>query len=196
MSGEKGSTNDQCQTHLSQFCLHFPVSFRLARKPDLQHLEWDGLFAKDRKIMQAAFKKQQNGEMLMVVADAAGKRVGQVWLDLARYKGERAAYVWAMRVACALQGQGIGSRLLQEAESLAANRGFSTLRLVVDIQNSRARKLYRRAGFRTKGRIVEREPYKTSTGRSVLLRRPRFVMEKGLRLPPKRATKYKETCGN
>ena len=56
-------------------------------------------------------------------------------------------YIEALAVAQSHRGQGIGSRLLSDAEAWARDRGRSRLALHVLANNEGARRLYDRAGF-------------------------------------------------
>jgi ribosomal protein S18 acetylase RimI-like enzyme len=116
----------------------------------------------------------------MVLAEANALPVGQVWVDLQKRRNQHAALVWAMRVVPGLQGQGIGSRLLEAAAEIALNSGLPALELAVDRTNLAAQRLYRRHGFEFVGEIDEFEPYKTRAGRTVRLRRRRLQMRKQL----------------
>ena len=54
-------------------------------------------------------------------------------------------------VAKEFQSKGIGSKLIQEAESLARQRGADKVGLGVSIENKRARKLYEKLGYKQWG---------------------------------------------
>jgi len=79
------------------------------------------------------------------------------WLDrrggliLARVAADEAE-VLTLAVAPEARRQGIGTRLLDAALSLAASRGAHTAYLEVSDANGAARALYRRAGFTPTGR--------------------------------------------
>jgi ribosomal protein S18 acetylase RimI-like enzyme len=156
------------------------VTFRLCEKGDLRRLEWEGLFSSHRRIIQAAFRRQERGQNLMILAEANGMLAGQVWLDLERTRKDQAALIWAMRVVPWWQGLGIGARLLDIAAGMAAERQIPALQLLVDQKNVAAQRLYQRSGFEIVGQLLEFEPYTTRTGRTVKIRRPRYLMKKQL----------------
>jgi ribosomal protein S18 acetylase RimI-like enzyme len=156
----------------------FDVVFRLCERRDLRNLEWEGIFRSDRRTIESAFRKQERGQGVMLLAEANGLPAGQVWIDLTKRRKQDAALVWAMRVVPWLQGQGIGSRLLEAAGKIALSSGLSALELTVDRTNVIAQRLYRRQGFEMVGEMNEFEPYRTRAGRTVQLRRPRFQMRK------------------
>jgi ribosomal protein S18 acetylase RimI-like enzyme len=60
---------------------------------------------------------------------------------------DQSYYVCGMAIDEAHRGQGIGGRLLDEAERDARRLGFSRLSLLVFEQNARARRLYERYGY-------------------------------------------------
>lgn len=126
------------------------------------------------------FRKQERGEQLMLVADVNGSLVAQAWFDLERATNRNAVYLWAMRVIPWLHGFGIGSRLLHYAGNVASECGFTAVELTVDKGNARARKLYERFGFQMIDEIEELEPYTNREGKTIQLRRPRYLMERPL----------------
>jgi ribosomal protein S18 acetylase RimI-like enzyme len=154
------------------------VRFRLCERGDLRKLEWEGLFHSDRRVIEAAFRKQERGRNIMLLAEANGRAVGQVWIDLEKHRPQGAALVWAMRVIPWLQGQGMGRRLLEAASGIALDYGFPALELEVDCRNLVAQRLYSRSGFEPVRQVEHQERYTTRRGRTVLLRRPRLLMKK------------------
>ncbi|MGB9837387.1 GNAT family N-acetyltransferase [Methanothermobacter sp.] len=69
-------------------------------------------------------------------------------------------YIASLAVAPEARGQGVGFRLLQEAQMIAEDRGLDRLTLDVSPTNTPALNLYSRFGFRLKGekeiRILKR----------------------------------------
>ncbi|MDJ0944920.1 MAG: GNAT family N-acetyltransferase [Kiloniellales bacterium] len=77
---------------------------------------------------------------------------------LAGCKGEiafKAAHVSELWVAHSHRGQGLGSRLLSQAETLAKDRGCNRIHL--ETRNPKARSLYEKLGFRIFGELPEYE---------------------------------------
>ena len=70
---------------------------------------------------------------------------------LRRISEERAG-ITRMRVTPALQGRGIGQRLLDALHRRAAELGYATLRLDTTVQQEAARRLYAKNGYREVGR--------------------------------------------
>ncbi|HWH69019.1 MAG TPA: GNAT family N-acetyltransferase, partial [Candidatus Sulfotelmatobacter sp.] len=162
----------------------FPVTLQITLRPcrhrDLKLLEWYGLFTAHRRIIRSAYRRQQRGGNLMLLAEVNGVPVGQVWVDLCRSKSETTPFLWALRVIPWLQGLGIGTRLLEAAEAEVRQRGFTCLELGVEKPNRRARKLYERLGYRVVGQLQDEYSYRTPQGRSVHVKTDEFLMRKQL----------------
>lgn len=131
--------------------IRVPVQFRLAREDDLAALEWMGLFTRQRAIIAEAFEAQQDGRGAMLLAIANDFPIGQVWIDFDR----ETPRFWAVRVFPPLQGVGLGTRLIEEAEACAAARGHEAVELGVEWDNRGAQRFYRRLGYAPVG--AERE---------------------------------------
>jgi ribosomal protein S18 acetylase RimI-like enzyme len=93
-------------------------------------------------------------EQVWVAEDAAGARVGVLWLAH-REPGTSKEHVWIydIEVDEARRGEGWGRKLLALAESQTRALGLTSLRLNVFGQNSIARQLYRTQGF-TESRVT------------------------------------------
>jgi|GEM_PF-5803755 len=133
------------------FSITVPVEFRLCRTEDLPALEWMGLHSRDRDIIAAAFAAQQRGEMLILLALGNGYPIGQVWIDMAQRGTTTSPHFWAIRVFPPLQGNGLGQRLLQEAEEMVSAKGARYAELGVERENSDALRFYERLGYEPMG---------------------------------------------
>lgn len=123
-------------------------------------MEWWGVYRPSRAIIRAAFRRQERGRAVVLVASVRGEVVGQAWVELPRREGEP-GYIWAVRVFPCLQRQGIGTRLMAEAETELLRRGIGVAELSVERGNARALRLYRRLGYR----VVGAAPRRRSCGR-------------------------------
>ncbi|HEU4628133.1 MAG TPA: GNAT family N-acetyltransferase [Gemmatimonadaceae bacterium] len=123
------------------------VRIRRCREEDLPRLEWFGLFTHHRAIIREAFERQRAGDNVMLVGDAGGFPVAQAWIDLARLHAERVGLLWAVRVLPALQGLGLGSRLIGAAETVLRRLGYVAAEIGVEKENPGARRLYERLGY-------------------------------------------------
>jgi ribosomal protein S18 acetylase RimI-like enzyme len=90
----------------------------------------------------------------ILVADHDGRVVGFICV-LARFDSQdmieantKYAYVTDIAVTSKMRGQGIGLKLLEEAEAFSRQRGANVLRLNVLAKNRSARAFYERTGFR------------------------------------------------
>lgn len=132
------------------------VRFRLCREDDLTPLEWFGELTPHREIIRDTYRRQLAGEQVMVVADAGGFPVAQLWIDLLARAAEAAAVLWAVRVLAWLRGRGLGAAMLAWAEDAVRARGFTSAVLGVERTNPAARRFYERHGYRWFGAVRER----------------------------------------
>ena len=104
---------------------------------------------------------QRAGRVTYLVAWAGGRAVGHALL---RWGGttnpelrwrldtrESHPYVEALLVHPALRSRSVGSQILDAAEALVRERGLGRIGLAVAVENSRARALYERLGYRDVG---------------------------------------------
>lgn len=132
--------------------LHLDVHFRAARLDDLPKLEWFGQYAHYRRLFRRTFDEQQRGVRLMLLAEVGGFPVGQVFIHFSNRECRRGqsgarGYLYALRVLDPFQGQGIGSRLIAEAEQVLRARGYRRAVIAAAKDNERARRLYERLGY-------------------------------------------------
>lgn len=118
---------------------------------DNRHLEWHG--GTDwRRFYQAQWEAHRAGRVTVLVAVLREFPVAQeciVWSGLAHLPG--VPHVQSLRTMVPLQGMGIGSALLQAAETLARRRGYPRMGLSVAVDNESAERLYRRLGYQSAG---------------------------------------------
>jgi ribosomal protein S18 acetylase RimI-like enzyme len=158
------------------------VRFRACRPDDLPALEWMGLHAADRPIIEAAFAAQERGEALMLVGESGGFPVAQAWIDFADRGSPEWPHLWAVRVFPPLRGAGLGAALIAAAERHAAERGAHGVELGVEPNNRRARRFYQRLGFEPAGSraaVARRAP----EGRVARTDPDQLIMRKELRRP-------------
>jgi hypothetical protein len=71
-----------------QFELKIDMAIRPCREEDLRALEWFGKWSQYRGVIAEAFERQQQGEVMMLVADINRFPIGQLWIDLAKKREE------------------------------------------------------------------------------------------------------------
>ncbi len=89
------------------------------------------------------------GEVEYLTIRAAGLPVAKGGIDYAKEPG--AGTIWQVATHPLLQGLGLATRLIGELESRAVQRGVRRLRIGVDIDNQRARRLYEHLGYQCIG---------------------------------------------
>lgn len=142
-------------TTLEHLTLVVPLSItlRTGTRADLPKLEWYGQYAHQRNLFQRAFRDQQLGRRLILVADCNNFPVGHIFIQFigqhyAFTDGKKRAYLYSLRVMEMFRGYGIGTRLIQEAESAIRDRGFQWSIIAVAKANHLARQLYERLGYK------------------------------------------------
>lgn len=115
---------------------------------------------------QERLEKQQRDEALYLVAWLDGVPVGHLLLKwggslVSASTTTSRPTLSDISVHPDYQSRGIGSRLMEVAEHLAAQLGYCQVRLSVAIENVRARALYERRGYRDSGggTHISRWPY-------------------------------------
>ncbi|MBM3459503.1 MAG: GNAT family N-acetyltransferase, partial [Armatimonadetes bacterium] len=116
---------------------------------------WDSLSPQEqerttREHLRAALREthavllERAGNQVVIAETEFGEKVGLLWFGVNRnlVSGEQEAWVYNVTVLPTWQGHGIGKRLLEHAEKLAREGGFSTLGLMVSAHNTVARRLY------------------------------------------------------
>ena len=159
---------------------------RHANRDDLSALEWEGQFTHFRRLYAQAYQRAEEGEAILWVAELFPfGLVGQLFVQLESHRielanGRTRAYIYSFRVRSNFQGEGIGSLLMQTAETDLLNRGFNTITLNVGRDNPDARRLYERRGYQ----VVADEPGKWSyldhRGFRRIVNEPSWRMEKEL----------------
>jgi RimJ/RimL family protein N-acetyltransferase len=93
----------------------------------------------------------QAGNCTLILAESDEKLVGYLSAQGGEFlRNRRTAYL-VIGILQAYAGQGLGTRLMAEAERWARERGLHRLELTVMAHNSRAVALYRKAGFDIEG---------------------------------------------
>lgn len=148
---------------IAQFPLTLEATIRPSRSDDLERLEWFGMFAAHRRILQETYQAQRRGDGLMLVCELNGFPVGQVWIRFAGHP-PGTGLIWALRVLEPLRGIGLGSRLIAAAEAALLRSGCRRAEIGVEKDNPAARRLYERLGYTMDHEVTERQRSITPDG--------------------------------
>ena len=170
---------------LGVMSVDLPIVLRLATENDLAKLEWYGQYQHYRNLFRRAFREQRMGRRLMLLADCNGYPIGQIFMQLRSAKrslfgAEDSAYLYALRVMEMFRGQGIGTRLIQQAEVLSLEHDCTWATIAVAKENSSARRLYERLGYRVYGDDLGRWSYIDHKNRVRQVNEPAWLLEKAL----------------
>jgi ribosomal protein S18 acetylase RimI-like enzyme len=121
-----------------------PITVRPCEERDLEHF---GAFGSDLHVEYCRGELAHARKVILVAVSDDDMPVGKIHIHLDHAEGT--AWLEAAAVARPLQGQGIGTSLVNAAEALAAERGYRTVELGVEDSNPKARRLYERLGYRS-----------------------------------------------
>jgi ribosomal protein S18 acetylase RimI-like enzyme len=107
------------------------------------------MIARDQQVLADAIERPTANASVFVAEDESGERLGFIHLNTIDdyYSGAAAAHVADLVVSPTAAGRGVGSALMDFAETWARERGFPLLTLHVFNANQRARELYAKLGF-------------------------------------------------
>lgn len=167
--------------------VELPVVLRLAKAADLDKLEWYGQFTHFRALFHRTFREQQQGRRLMLVADCNDFPIGQLFVqlstgDYSSHRGQKRAYFYSLRVMEMFRGNGIGTSLLDRAETIVANAGYRWTTIAAAKDNPAARKLYERHGYHVFNEDPGNWSYRDHEGKTQYVHEPCWILEKRLHL--------------
>jgi len=162
------------------------VIIRRLRQVDLPDLEWDGEYTRFRKLYQSAFERSLMGQSVLWVAEHQGRGViGQLFLQLDSdvtelADGKTRAYLYAFRIRPEYRCVGLGSFMMDLAESDLKRRTFKVITLNVTQDNKDAIRLYERRGYCITGPDAGKWSYPDHEGVWQTVNEPSWRMEKQL----------------
>ncbi|MCI0521035.1 MAG: GNAT family N-acetyltransferase [Chloroflexi bacterium] len=162
------------------------VTIRHAVRSDLRALEWNGEYSHFRRLYREIFGGVERGETVVWVAELQPVGIiGQMFVALISGRveladGSERAYIYGFRIKPAFRGQGLGTRMLDEVEGDLARRGYRAVVLNVNQENSEARLLYERLGYRVVAPEPGRWSYTDDLGHVHQVVEPAWRMEKKL----------------
>lgn len=165
--------------------LELDVTLRLATQADLPKLEWHGQYTHFRMLYRRAYREQQQGRRLMLIADCNDFPIGQIFVQLASAEhgvadGITRAYLYSLRVMEMFRGLGIGTRLIDEAERELIARNFRWATIAVAKDNQRALRLYQRKGYRIFREDDGDWSFRDHRGQLHRVQEPCWILEKEL----------------
>lgn len=144
------------------------IALRPARADDVPALlALEAQFPGDRMSARQFRRHLRSASARMQVAHRGDALLGASLLFFRA--GSDCARLYSLIVASTARGQGIGARLLADAEQAARDRGCQWLRLEVRVDNSAAIALYQRAGYRV---VDERPGYYDDGVAALRMQRP------------------------
>ncbi|OGO27729.1 MAG: hypothetical protein A2W33_08600 [Chloroflexi bacterium RBG_16_52_11] len=162
------------------------IDIRGATENDLVALEWNGEYSHFRRLYKEIFQSAQKGDAILWVADFRDVGIiGQLFVQLNSLRMELAdgvtrAYLYAFRIKPDYRRNGVGSHMLNYVENHLIKQGFRYICLNVSRDNTEARELYERSGYR----VVASEPgywhYVDNRGMRQYVHEPAWRMEKVL----------------
>jgi len=158
---------------------------RPGTEDDLAALEWEGEYARYRAVYRAAWNDVRRGERAILVAEAEGRIVGQIFVHFTSPwpipgSDRSAGYLYAFRVRPSHRGRGIGRSLLAEAEATLAAAGVGHAVIAVAKANPDARRLYERMGYAWLAEDPGTWSYRDEGGRSRTVIEPADLLLKDL----------------
>jgi ribosomal protein S18 acetylase RimI-like enzyme len=168
---------------MTQFALELPVSIRHANRDDLRNLEWNEEMWSYRELFEQAYNDSLQNRRLMLIADVNGHALGRLFVQLCPGNfyyadGISRGYMYSFSVIAYLQGCGIGTRLIQVAETELRVRGFQWATIAVSVENPRARGLYERLGYEVFRKDNSHWTYHDPDGRLREVRETCWAMKK------------------
>lgn len=117
---------------------------------DLSAITWSGSPTHIVSVGKALERVDSREVEYLAVRAPNGEPVAKGGIDYAANEG--AGTLWQLATHRELQGMGLGTRLIEEAENRIRRRGLHWAVMSVEDENLRARALYERLGYRAFGR--------------------------------------------
>ncbi|MGB1285787.1 MAG: GNAT family N-acetyltransferase [Aggregatilineales bacterium] len=167
------------------FELRGTVTVRKVRESDLKLLEWQGQFRHFRNLFLRSYQGQLKGNRYMLVADYNRYPIARLFIRFSSRNaliadGHQRAYLYSFYVLEMFRGQGLGTYLIQSAETLLKARGFGEISIAVAKDNPGALRLYQRQGYEVFKEDEGRWQYVDHRGRMRQVHEPCWLLEKHL----------------
>ena len=119
------------------------------RRDELDVLGWSGSASHLENVAGQLDRRDAGGVEYLVVRDAAGLPVATGGIDFEETPG--VGTIFQLATHPELEGRGLATRIVAEAERRIAARRLATARLSVEPDNERALRLYLHLGYRAVG---------------------------------------------
>jgi ribosomal protein S18 acetylase RimI-like enzyme len=168
-----------------QFSVHLNITVRQARYEDIARLEWYGQFKHFRRLFQRSYREQVEGRRLLLVADSNSFPIGRLFIQF-NSKNKRTsdgvtrAYLYSFHIIEVMRSCGIGTRMMDVAESILMERGFKIATIAVAKNNQGALRLYERRGYTVFGEDEGKWRYYDHLGQLQHVHEPAYLLEKNL----------------
>lgn len=131
------------------------ATVRDLRASDLPHCGWAGSTTHLRAVRAALDRVPGGGVGYLLVLDEDGTPVAMGGIDYDKPSG--VPTLWQLGTDPQRRSQGFGTALIAALEEQARARGHRQVRLDVETDNVRARRLYERLGYRATGAVSQEE---------------------------------------
>lgn len=168
------------------FTVSVPIHFRTATQQDLPKMEWYGQYIHYRNMFRRAYRDQQIGKRLILLADSNDFPIGHIFIlfinpSKTGYE-EKRGYLYSLRVMEMFRGCGIGTQLIHEAENIMIERGYHWSTIAVAKTNNGAHRLYERLGYEVFGDDPGNWSYFDHEGRVRQVQEPCWLLQKEIGL--------------
>lgn len=171
------------QDEVFELAVTLQVTIRKLKQSDLHLLEWYGQFKHYRRLFLKSYHGQLAGSRLMLVADVNDFPIGRLFIQFRKQNsrisdGKRRAYLYSFCVLDWFQGRGIGTQLIQAAETILSKRHYEVATIAVAKENEGALRLYQRQGYHIFGEEEGRWRYYDHRNRLCHVHEPCWLLEK------------------
>ena len=173
------------QADFAQFNIQIDVTIRQLREDDLPNLEWYGQFKHYRNLFRRSYDGQVNGYRFMLVAIVNNFPIGRLFIQYAHSRsrlsdGRTRGYLYSFQVMEVFRGQGVGTALINHAESILYEKDFSWVTICVTKDNDGALRLYQRLGYQIFAEDEGKWHYHDHYGRLKNVHEPCWLLKKRL----------------
>jgi GNAT superfamily N-acetyltransferase len=177
LASEADTLRAEADTRAKQWMVE-TVRVRSVEQDDLPQLLSYGWMNPHDEVIQRAYDRSVEGDLIFLVAEADTQIIGQVWVDLAHLADEWMGLIVALFVVPTMQNLGLGTRLLQQAEAAMRERGLLAAEVSIEKKNLKARHLYARLGYEIVDARVKPWTRTTADGRVERSEQQSWIMHK------------------